>query len=131
MNGKDIEKHNEGIRNDLRRLYREMKYPKLEAHLGINRKYLWHFVNTEGYEPPPPIAAKLGWVLYETVAICLDCGIVHLKACPHSTPKKKHTRTPGGWVNARDPARAAKQLVTRAEYDIDELIWHLSVLDKN
>ena len=38
----------------------EFNYPKLEAMLGINRYYLWHIVNTDGYKPPSWVARRLG-----------------------------------------------------------------------
>lgn len=49
-------------------------------------------------------------------------------ALRRKAPRKPQVaRTPGGWVNAKDPQRAARQIVGRAEYGIGELIEWLEI----
>jgi hypothetical protein len=38
----------------------EFNYPRLEAMFNINRYYLWHIINTDGYKPPRRVARRLG-----------------------------------------------------------------------
>jgi hypothetical protein len=59
---------------------------------------------------------------------CPQCGVVHIGKCPKKGAKKKRKRTPGGWVNAKDPERAAEQIAKRAEYSLDDLIYCLQVI---
>lgn len=118
---KDITLHNEAIRSQIRRLKKRRSYPDLELIYGINRKYLWHFVNTEGYEPPETVAAIIGWIKYKEVPICPIHGVVHLSKCPGDKPKpKKRRRRAVSLTNAQS---AAKSIVgADRAYDIDELI---------
>jgi hypothetical protein len=64
---------------------------------------------------------QLGIPVPVEVFPCPVHGVIHLGRCPDiKHPKQK--RTPGGWVNAKDPKRAAKQLLGRAEYTKEELV---------
>ena len=41
-------------------LAKDYTYPKMENELRINRYYLWHIINTDGYKPPNWVYRKLG-----------------------------------------------------------------------
>jgi hypothetical protein len=55
---------------------------------------------------------------------CPTHGVVHVGKCPDPLPSK-YERTPGGWVCANNAKRAAKKILMRAQYSVDELIHEL------
>jgi hypothetical protein len=67
---------------------------------------------------------QLGIPVPVEVFPCPVHGVIHLGRCPDiKHPKQK--RTPGGWVCANNARRAARKILMRAEYTVDELIHEL------
>ena len=96
-------------------------FPFLSRKLGVNRYYLWHLINTEGYRPPEWVCDHLGIKYPKTVPapVCPQCGIVHLAECPqksngHQPKKKRKPRDPYVHLPLNDPEKARR--VIEANY---------------
>ena len=129
-NNNSIREHNKQIRNEIRRLYNEerLTLSQISARFnGVNKRYLSELIRFDDKEPHPKAANQLGWIKYVKIPVCPVHGVVHVGKCPGtSKPKKpRQKRTPGGWVNAKDPAKAAQQIMRRAEYSMDDLITEI------
>lgn len=94
----------------------KVTYDDMVERTGVNRKELCNMIKKDGYEPPAWVWAKFGLQVTKEVPLCPVCGVVHTKACPaKNKPRTIAPRTPGGWVNAKDPDRAYNQIIKRAE----------------
>lgn len=131
MDEQSIREHNESIRKEIIRLHKEEGKTLREIsnmYQQVNIRYLSELINKPDSEPHPKAASLIGWIKYVQVPICPLHGVVHLGKCPGKKKRTSRPKTPGGWVNAKDPQRAAKQLASRAEYSLAELIIQLEAL---
>lgn len=113
------------------RMKQTMSYSELSAETGVSRATLWRILNKRDHHISPEVRRRLSDRNLVLVEACPTCNVVHIGRCPASRKERsKKRKTPGGWVNARDPKRAARLIVSRAEYPIKYLIHELVVIER-
>jgi len=100
-----------GFRELLRAEKKNCTYSDLEQLYGVNKYYLWHIINDDGYSPPLKVAATLGVILMRPAPACLRCGKVPLAKHHRCNGKPHRPRHPRLAIRLDDPHSAARSIL--------------------
>jgi len=105
----------------------DVLYPGLSGGKQNRALSAIYNIYKNGYRPKSAKMLQfLGLVAYSPAPVCHECGVHHLKGCPHNPKYPRSERYPKLEIHKYEPEKAARSILDNIpDSKIEELIAHL------